>query len=105
MPVLTALLVFDAPITTSNLYRLMDAATDRISPLVEWLNEHQWIDVHETGTDRLIQIHPFRFEKFLYRLLPVDQCIIWHQKVGDFLQQKSRLQPEDRKRILHHLAF
>ena len=105
MPVLTVLLVFDDPITTSNLYKLMTVSSDRIAPLVQWLNDHQWIDIHETGTDRLIQLHPFRFKQFLYRLLPVDQCIIWHQKVGSFLQQKSRLQPEDRKQILHHLSF
>ena len=105
MPVLTALLVFDGPISTSNLYKLMDASSDRISPLVQWLNDHQWIEIHETGTDRLIQLHPFRFGQFLYRLLPADQCIIWHQKVGEFLQQKSRLQPADRKQILHHLSF
>ena len=87
MPVLTALLIFDGPITTSNFYKLMDASSDRIGPLVQWLNEHQWIEIHETGTDRLLQLHPCRFGQFLYRLLPVDQCIIWHQKVGEFLQQ------------------
>ena len=105
MPVLTALLIFDGPITTSNLCKLMDAESDRIAPLLHWLDDHQWIQIHETGTDRLIQLHPFRFGQFLYRLLPVDQCILWHQKVGAFLQQKSRLKPEDRKQILHHLSF
>ena len=96
---------FDGPITTSNFYKLMDASSDRISPLVQWLNEHQWIEIHETGTDRLLQLHLLSIRQFLYRLLPVDQCIIWHQKVGEFLQQKSRLRPEDRLQILHHLSF
>ena len=54
LPVLTALLIFEGPITTSNLCKLMGASSDHLGPLIRWLNDNRWIEIEETGMDRLI---------------------------------------------------
>ena len=32
----------------------MGASSDHLSPLIRWLNDNRWIEIEETGMDRLI---------------------------------------------------
>jgi len=105
MPVLTVLLLFEDPISTGALNKLITASSDEIGAELRWLSKNQWIEIQETGMDRLIILHPSRFGRFLQRLIPTEERILWNQRIGDILLKKSRLRPADRKKILHHLAF
>ena len=105
LPVLTVLLLFENPISTGALTKLMNISSDDIGTELRWLNRNQWIEIQETGMDRLIVLHTSRLGQFLQRLISTEERILWNQKIGNLLLQKSRLRPADRKKILHHLAF
>ena len=103
LPVLSVILIFKEPISPVTLGRLMGIPEERLLPILDWLEHHQWIEFLDFEMNQQILLHPSRFSELLYRLLSTDQQLLWHNKIASFLMQKIRLRPSDREHILYHL--
>ena len=103
MTVLSPLLVFCRPISPHNLSRLTNIPNERLMPIITWLVDQQWVELLEQDMNQQVRIHPLRFGEILYRLIPTDQQILWHQRIASFLLKKSRLRTDDRLQIVEHL--